>query len=80
MRGVSAFIMVNHLNRFSNSFPSLIRITRDSNISFGQTLFLISLYPDPVRDPAGDLWRYFITLPLLLGYWSLSSAQSMLQV
>ena len=29
MGGVSALIMANHLNRFSNGFPSLIRVTRD---------------------------------------------------
>ena len=29
MRGVSAFIMADYLNRFFNGFPSLIRIARD---------------------------------------------------
>ena len=38
MRGASAFIAVNHLNRFSNGSPSPIRVARDSNTSFGQTL------------------------------------------
>ena len=38
IRGVNALIAVNHLNRFSNGSPSLIRVTRDSNMSFGQTL------------------------------------------
>ena len=27
MRGANAFIMADHLNRFSNSSPSLIRVT-----------------------------------------------------
>ena len=38
MRGVNALITVNHLNRFSNGSPSFIRVTRDSNTFFGQTL------------------------------------------
>ena len=29
MRGASALIMADHLNRFSNGFPSLIRVIRD---------------------------------------------------
>ena len=29
MRRASALIMVDHLNRFSNSSPSLIRVARD---------------------------------------------------
>ena len=29
MRGVSAFIMADHLNRFSNGSPSPIRVARD---------------------------------------------------
>ena len=38
IRGVNTLITVNHLIRFSNGFPSPIRVARDSNISFGQTL------------------------------------------
>ena len=38
MRGVSALIAADHLNRFSNGFPSLIRVARDSDTFFGQTL------------------------------------------
>ena len=29
MRGASALIMADHLNRFSNGSPSLIRVVRD---------------------------------------------------
>ena len=29
MKGASALIMANHLNRFSNGFPSPIRVARD---------------------------------------------------
>ena len=32
MGGVNAPIMANHLNRFSNGSPSLIRVTRDWHI------------------------------------------------
>ena len=38
MRGVNALIAANHLNRFSNGSPSLIRVARDSDTFFGQTL------------------------------------------
>ena len=38
MRGVSAFITVDPLNRFSNGFPSLTCIVWDFNTSFGQIL------------------------------------------
>ena len=38
MRGASALIAVDHLNRFSNGSPSLIRVARDSDTFFGQTL------------------------------------------
>ena len=37
IKGANTLITVN-LNRFSNGSPSLIRVTRDSNTSFGQTL------------------------------------------
>ena len=81
IRGVNALIIANHLNRFSNSSPSLIRVARDWHVLWPDlSLALASLYPDSARDPAGDLWRYFITLPPFLGYWSLNSAQSILRV
>ena len=38
MRGASALIAANPLNRFSNGSPSLIRVARDSDTFFGQTL------------------------------------------
>ena len=38
MREASALITVNHLNRFFNGSPSLIRIARDFNTFFSQTL------------------------------------------
>ena len=38
MRGASAFIAADHLNRFSNGSPSVIHIARDSDTFFGQTL------------------------------------------
>ena len=38
MRGVNALIVTDHLNRFSNNSPSPIRVARDSNTFFGQTL------------------------------------------
>ena len=38
MRGANALIVADHLNRFSNGSPSPIRVARDSNTSFGQTL------------------------------------------
>ena len=38
MRGVNTFITVNYLNRFFNGSLSLIRVVRDFNTFFGQTL------------------------------------------
>ena len=38
MRGASALIADDYLNRFSYGSPSPIRIARDSDTSFGQTL------------------------------------------
>ena len=35
MRGVSAFITADYLNRFSNGSPSLIRVARDFDTFFG---------------------------------------------
>ena len=63
MRGVSALITADYLNRFSNGSPSPIRVTRDFDTSLwpDQGLALASLYPDSARDPAGDLWRYLVT-------------------
>ena len=61
MRGVSALIAVDPLNRFSNGSPSLICVARGSDTSSGQTL-LWPQSPDSVRDPVGDLWRYFVIL------------------
>ena len=81
IRGVNALITADYLNRFSNSSPSVIYMARDWHILWpDQGLTLVSLYSDSARDPAGDLWRYFITLLSLLGYWFLSNAQSMLPV
>ena len=81
MRGVNALITADHLNRFSNGSPSLIRVARDWYVLWPDLgLALASLYPNSARDFVSDLWRYFITLLPLLGCWSLSSAQSILQV
>ena len=60
MRGVNTPIAANHLNRFSNDSSSPIRVARDFNTVFGQTL-LWPKSPDSARDPAGDLWRYLVT-------------------
>ena len=38
IREASALIAVNHLNRFSNGSPSPIRVARDSDTFFSQTL------------------------------------------
>ena len=58
MRGASALTTADHLNRFSNSSPSL----RDWHVLWPDLgLALASLYPDSARDPAGDLWRYLVT-------------------
>ena len=38
MREASALIAVNYLNRFYNGSPRLIRVARDSDTFFGQTL------------------------------------------
>ena len=38
MRGASALIAANYLNRFSNGSPSPIRVAQDSDTFFGQTL------------------------------------------
>ena len=63
MRGVSAFITADYLNRFSNSSPSPIRVARDWYVLWpDQGLALASLYPDSARDLAGDLWRYLVTI------------------
>ena len=65
MRGASAFIMADHLNRFSNGSPSLICVARDWHVLWPDLgLALASLYPDSARDPAGDLWRYLVTLKI----------------
>ena len=62
IRGVSAFTTADHLNRFSNSSSSLIRVARDWHVFWPDLdLALASLYPDSARDPAGDLWRYLVT-------------------
>ena len=62
MRGASALIMADHLNRFSNGSPSPIRVARDWHVLWPDLgLALASLYPDSARDPAGDLWRYLVT-------------------
>ena len=29
-------------------------------------LVLASLYPDSARDPAGDLWRYLVTIIIVI--------------
>ena len=66
IRGASAFIMADHLNRFSNGSPSPIRVARDWYVLWPDLgLALASLYPDSARDPAGDLWRYLVTYLLL---------------
>ena len=63
MRGASALIMADHLNWFSNSSPSPIRVARDWHVLWPDLgLALASLYPDSARDPAGDLWRYLVTV------------------
>ena len=63
MRGASALIMADHLNRFSNGSPSPIRVARDWHVLWPDLgLALASLYPDSARDPAGDLWRYLVTV------------------
>ena len=38
MRGVSALIAADPLNQFPNGSPSPIRVARDSDTFFGQTL------------------------------------------
>ena len=38
LKGANALITANHLNRFSNGSPSFIRVARDSNTFFSQTL------------------------------------------
>ena len=49
MRGASAFIAADHLNRFSNSSPSVIRVARDSDTFFGQTLLCVTRGVSPCR-------------------------------
>ena len=63
MRGANALIAADYLNRFSNGSLSVVRVTRDSNTFFGQTLLwpLASLSLNSTRNPAGDLWRYLVT-------------------
>ena len=62
MRGASALIAADHLNRFSNGSPSLILVARDWHVLWPDLgLALASLYPDSARDLAGDLWRYLVT-------------------
>ena len=81
MRGLVPLSRLTIWIGFSNGSPSLIRVARDSYILWQNlSLALAFLYSDFARDPVGNLWRYFITLPPFLGYWSLSSAQSMLRV
>ena len=62
MRGASALIAADHLNRFSSSSPSVIHVARDWHVLWPDlSLALASLYPDSARDPVGDLWRYLVT-------------------
>ena len=68
MRGASDLITADHLNRFSNGSPSLIRVARDWHVLWPDLgLALASLYPDSARDPAGDLWRYLVTSTMIAG-------------
>ena len=65
MRGASALIAADHLNRFSNGSPSVIHVAQDWHVFWPDLdLALASLYPDSARDPAGDLWRYLVTIGL----------------